>query len=214
MFKKIVIFEILWWICIGLVTSFVVSHYETQKKTVIVVPGESIGKVKLGMSKEQVISVLGKPIYYFPPEVVGIASYEIGRESQYKKAPPEECERYEIFVYLEPPLKIIINKDNKVERIDLDICKNVSVKGYPFLEFKYLTLQEIQKLGKPSSIVRMELEEKIMMSKAPPGTILEFYYYFYNDIGLGIGIVFDRNKEKVDKHFIAVNGIDICAPIK
>jgi hypothetical protein len=27
-------------------------------------------------------------------------------------------------------------------------------------------------------------------------------------------IVFDRNKEKIDKHFIAVNAIDVYAPIK
>jgi len=52
------------------------------------------------------------------------------------------------------------------------------------------------------------------MSMAPKGTILEYYEYFYDEIGLNIGFVFDRTKQKISEYFIGVNHIDIYSTKK
>ncbi|GAI76967.1 unnamed protein product, partial [marine sediment metagenome] len=51
--------------------------------------------------------------------------------------------------------------------------------------------------------------ETEMTSMAPKETILEYYEYRYDTLGINIGLVFDRSKQKSSKHFIGVNHIDI-----
>ena len=69
-------------------------------------------------------------------------------------------------------------------------------------------------IGTPTSITRMKDSETKIAFIAPKGTILELHEYFYDPIGLSLGLVFDRTKSKGSKHFIRVNNIDIYTPPK
>lgn len=187
-----------------------------KEKIIQVVPGRSIAGVELGISEEQVIFILGEPNSQFSKEEMdkfgGV--YAVTPEGKSDKVPVKEMEQMKLFRYLKPPLDILINENNKVERLSLSYCENVFVKDYPFLKFKYLTQQKLQSLGEPSSKMRMRQSEEKMMSMAPKGTILEYYEYFYDEIGLNIGFVFDRTKQKISEYFMGVNHIDIYSTQK
>jgi hypothetical protein len=170
----------------GLISAFFLLRGYGQN-VIQVVPGRSIAGIELNMSGKEVISRLGKP----SSELSGNDMEKFGRvysvspRGDYLKETlkeREERENIKIFLYQNPPLTILINKNNRVEKISLGYSENIAVTGYPFLEFRYLTQDELKLLGKPSSEVRMRESEQIMMSKAPPGTIYEYYEYFYNTI--------------------------------
>lgn len=204
-------------ICIILVILTTIIGCSKKEKIIHVMPGRSIAGVELKMSEEQVVSILGEPSSQLSKADINKFSevYDISPEGKYEKAPLEEMEDVKILMYQKPPMNIIIDKnDNKAIRLSLSYHKNVFVQHYPFLKFKYLTKLEIQRLGEASSKMRMRHSEEKLMSIAPEGTILDYYEYFYDAIGLNIGFVFDRTKQKSSNYFIGVNHIDIYSPQK
>lgn len=155
------------------------------QKPVIVIPGESIMDVKVEMSKQEVISILGYP-------------------KQLNYAVDPEGNRVEILGYNNPGIVMILDKNNKVHSINLSYVNDVDVIGYDFLEFKYLTEEEFNVFGKPDSVYRDLNSEKLFTSKAPEGTILECYFYNYKKIGLALGFAFDRIRQKENKKYITL----------
>ncbi len=182
-----------------------------KEKLTQVVPGKHIGGVELGMSEEQVLSVLGEPSSQFDKAAMNSLGsfYDVTPDGKYEKVSSEETEKMKLVIYQKPPLSILIDENNKVVRLSLSYCEEIFVKGYPFLKFVYLTEDELGALGEPTFVTRMKYAETEMTSMAPKGTILECYEYRYDTLGINIGLVFDRSKQKSSKHFIGVNHIDI-----
>lgn len=202
-------------ICIILTILAIVAGCSKKEKLIQVVPGKSIAGIELGMSEEQVIYLLGKPTSSFSGDDLDKTGrvYDVTPEGEYK--PAEEIGNFKLLVYQKPPLGVLINKgNNKVTRLGLYYYENISVHDYPFLTFKYLTQDELNRLGMPTSKYRMKESEKVMMSKAPKGTIYEYYEYNYDLEGVNLGLVFDRTKQKSSKYFIGVNKIDIYSTPK
>ncbi len=197
---------------LALLMPFVTGLFKV--KMIQVVPGKDIAGLELGMSEEQVVSILGKPRFRLSKEEIhkfgGV--YEISKNGKNESVPLGALENIKLLRYQKPPLDVLIDKDNKVSRLSLRYSENVSVKGYPFLKFKYLTQDELNSLGSPHSQDRMKQSEQIMMSNAPNGTVYEYYEYFYDKIGINLGLVFDRTKQKTSKYFIGVNHIDVYFP--
>jgi len=198
-------------ICILLIATALNVGCSTREKPVQVKPGKSIAGVELGMSEKEVYSILGTSSFQFSKEDMRKNGnlYNISPSGQYERVPLQEMKEEKVIIFQKTPLTIIIDESNKVTRLSLSYCENVSVQGYPFLQFRYLTQDELDSLGSPRSKYRMKQSEQIMMSKAPKGTIYEYYEYFYDTIGINFGLVFDRTKEKSSKYFIGVNHIDV-----
>lgn len=198
-------------ICIILIILSSINGCSRKEKVIQVEHGKSIAGVELGMLEKQVFSILGVPNSQLNKEDMdklgGI--YDISPNGKYEKVPLQEMKIVKTIIYQKPPLTILIDQYNKVNRLSLSYCENVSVKGYPFLQFKYLTQDELTRLGRPHSQYRMKQAEQMMMSKAPKGIIYEYYEYFYDTIGINLGLVFDRTKGKNSKYFIGVNHIDV-----
>jgi len=190
-----------------LLASLFVSPSCSKKETpIVVVPGRSIAGVGLGISHDQVISILGKP-------TKEIASQDIGQLGQFRVLGEGlftgKMPRMTILVYSTPPLFVSLHQDDKVGAIQLGYTESVRVEGYDFLQFKYLTKEELERLGKPSSMVRDEASEQQMLSMAPEGTKIEYYVYQYDQPGLILGLVFDRTKEQSSRYFIGLNYIAV-----
>ncbi len=200
-------------ICIFFVVLFTSTGCNRGEKTVqtIVIPNKSIAGVELGMTEEQVITVLGEPGFQLSGEEINKLGkiYDIDSTGRFTGTSAQGMERMRLFIYSKPPLWILINEKNKVERLNLSYCEGVLVKGYPFLKFKYLNQQELASLGEPSAKIRMRLSEEKMMSMAPEGIVLEYYEYYYDEIGLNVGFVFDKSKQGISEYFIGVNHIDL-----
>ncbi len=81
--------------------------------------------------------------------------------------------------------------------------------GYDELEFKYLSDDQVHRLGKPVAVYRDENAEKTLLSKAPAGTVLEYHVYEYPDLKLGF--VIDRTKQKSSKYFFGLNYIAVTS---
>lgn len=147
-----------------------------------VIPGQSIAGVALGMSYEQVIEKLGEPF---------ISDKDNG-----------------LFMYKNPSLQVFF-QNNVVNSIALSHYENISVTGYPFLDFKYLTKRELDLLGKPSSTDRIKDFEKVIMTGTPEGTRIEYHLYVYEPLGLSLNLVFDKARQKKDDRYICVNRINV-----
>jgi hypothetical protein len=187
-----------------------------REKSIQVLPGKSVAGVELGMSEEQVLSILGQPTsqsYKDDMDRLG-GVYDVAPDGKYERVPLEKIENMKVLMYQTPPLTVLIDKNNKVGRLSLSYCEEIFVKEYAFLKFVYLTEEEMRALGEPASITRMKDSETKMISVAPKGTILEFYEYHYDTVGINLGLVFDRTKQKSSKHFIGVNHIDIYSTQK
>jgi len=182
-----------------------------KEKMIQVLPGKGIAGVELGMLENQVISVLRTPNLQLNKQQIeklgGV--YRVDPNGRVERVPLQEIKNEKIIIYQKPPLFILKDENNKVVRLSISFYENVFVQGYPFLKFKNLTQDELSLLGEPSSKQRMKKSEVIMMSKAPAGTIYEYYEHFYNKIGMNVGLVFDRTKQKTSKYFIGVNHIDV-----
>ena len=177
-----------------------------------VIPGKGLAGVELGMTGEKLTSILGEPNSIYNKENIdklGVI-YDITPDGQSEKKSLEGMENIKLLLYKKPPLGVLI-KDNKVFRLSLSYYEKVSVKGYPFLKFRYLTQAEYDLLGKPTRLYRNKPVEEDMISKAPQGTIYEYYDCNYDSIGLWLGLVFDKTKEKKSKYFIGVNYIDVVS---
>jgi len=187
-----------------------------REKSIQVVPGKSVAGVELGMSEEQVLSILGQPTSQFDKDGMDRLGgvYDVTPNSKYERVPLEKIGNMKVLMYQKPPLTVLIDKNNKVGRLSLSYCEEIFVKEYAFLKFVYLTEDELRLLGEPTSITRMKDSEKKMISVAPKGTILEFYEYHYDTVGINLGLVFDKTKQKSSKHFIGVNHIDIYSAQK
>jgi hypothetical protein len=134
------------------------------KPSIGVVPGKSIAGVELGMSRDKVISVLGKPTKEISSSDIGqIGQFGVLGGGTFKGRIPQMT----VFVYSIPPLFVSLHEDDKVGAIQLSYTESVRVEGYDFLKFKYLTKEEIERLGKSPSIVRDEDSEQRMLSRAP-----------------------------------------------
>ena len=182
-----------------------------KEKPIEVVPGIGIAGVNLGMSDQQVRSELGTPHSELTKQDIeraGGARRTIGN-GQDEIVPAQETEIEKIVEYRKPSVTVLIGHDNSVARLSLSYCSNVTVRGYSFLKFKYLSQEELSRLGIPDGINRMKNSEQSMMAQAPPGTIYEYYEYWYDSLGMNLGLLFDRTKEKNSKHFIGVNHIDV-----
>ncbi len=193
-----------------------VSGCSKRQKLIRVVPGKSIADVELGMSEEQVLSILGEPTFQYDKEGMNRLGgvYDVTPDGKYERVPLGKMENMKVLTYQKPPLTVLIDKNNKVVRASLSYYEEIFVKGYRFLKFAYLTQDELRALGKPTSIARMKDSEKKMISMAPKGTVLEFYEYHYDTVGINLGLVFDRTKQKSSKYFIGVNHIDIYSTQK
>ena len=179
-----------------------------REAPIIVVPGKSIAGVELSMSSDEVISVLGKPNNEIPSEDIGqIGEFGVLGEEKFTGKPPQMT----ILAYSAPPLLVVLHQDNKVSELQLGYADSVSVRGYDFLKFKYSSKEEIELIGKPSSVVRDERAEQKMLSIAPKGTKIEYYVYEYNQPELILGYVFDRIKEQSSKYFIGLNYIAVSS---
>ncbi len=175
-----------------------------RKAPIVVVPGKSIAGVELGMSRDRVISVLGKP-------TKEISSQDIGQMGQFRvlgKGPfTGEMPRMTILEYSTPPLVVVLHDDNQVGALQLGYTDSVSVEEFDFLKFKYLSKEEIALLGKPSAVVRDENAEHTLLPTTPEGTKIEYYVYTYDHLGMKLGLIFDKSREHSSKYFIGVNYI-------
>lgn len=180
-----------------------------------VVPGKSIAGVELGMSIDQMVSILGEPDSVFSIEDMvksgDIYKCDMG-SGEYRKPTSEDLEDMpvmKLFFYSYPSLTIVIDKDGLVDRLSLGYSENVLVKDYPVIKFKYLTQNEYRSLGEASNIMRNTDTEMKLLSMAPQETVIEYYDCFYDKMGFAVGFVFDRTKEKKSEYYIAVNYIDV-----
>jgi hypothetical protein len=197
-----------------ILTNFVGCASKQQITKVVV--GSSITNVKLGMSIDQVIKILGEPCSQFSGKDIEKFGrvYNVTPEGKYQRTSGEELTKIKLIRYLKPPLDILINENNKVEKLSLGYCENVFVQDYPFLKFNYLTQEELNRIGEPTSKYRMQEAEKVMMANAPTTAIYEYYEYFYESLGVNLGLVFDRTKQKNSTYFIGVNHIDVYSILK
>jgi len=60
-------------------------------------------------------------------------------------------------------------------------------------------------------VIRDEVSEQQMLSTAPEGIKIEYYVYVYDQLGVILGFIFDRTKEKSSSHFIGLNYIAVSA---
>jgi hypothetical protein len=194
---------------IALLMPFVAGLF--KEKMIQVLPGKGIAGVELGMLENQVFSALGTPNPQLNKQQIerlgGV--YRTDQNGRVVMVPLQEIKTEKIIIYQKPPVIILTDENKKVVRLSISFYKNVFVQGYPFLSFKYLSQDELSRLGEPSSKHRMKKSEEIMMSKAPPGTIYEYYEHFYDKIGINVGLLFNRTKQKTSKYFIGVNHIDV-----
>jgi hypothetical protein len=153
-----------------------------RKDVLKIIPGESIAGIALGMTDEQVIEKLGDPL---------ISDRDNG-----------------LFYYKNPPLLITFH-NNTVNGISLSYYENISVTGYPFLAFQCFAKEDIDLLGKPSAADRIKDFENVMMANAPEGTIIEYYQYIYEPLGISLGLVFDIAKQQKGEDYIWVNRINV-----
>jgi hypothetical protein len=178
-----------------------------------IVPGQSIGAISLEMSKLDVVQLLGKPPRIYTREEMNTTGQinDVTPDGRY--IPAQMTENLELLLYDRPPVGVLINTDDgKVKRIGLYYCDDIIVQDYPFLKFKYLTSEELDGLGTPSSKCRMKNAEEVMMSHAPKGTVWEYYEYHYDSKGLNLGLVIDKTKQDTSKHYIGINHIDVYPP--
>ena len=81
-----------------------------KDKIIKIVPGYSISKVKLGMTEQQLISVLGRPNNQLSKEEMNkFGVYDVMKDGEYKNSPLDNTDNINVFVYQNPPLTIIIN---------------------------------------------------------------------------------------------------------
>ncbi len=194
--------------CAGLCLSL--SGCFAERAEVVVVPGRSIAGVELGMSRDRVISVLGKP-------TKEISSQDIGQMGQFRvlgEGPfTGEMPRMTVLVYSTPPLFVVLHDDNQVGALQLGYTDSVSVEEFDFLKFKYLSKEEIALLGKPSALVRDENAEHTLLPTTPEGTKIEYYVYDYDHLGLSLGLIFEKSREHSSKYFIGVNYIAVTETV-
>jgi len=180
---------------------------KTGDSQVTVIPGKSIAGIELGMHRKDVIALLGQPSKELSQEDVGesIHPYFLGKE-KFINAP---LPRFTVLLYPKPYLSIFLYENDTIGAVQLGYTPNVHVEGYDFLKFEYLSQNEINLIGKPSSTIRDKKSETVMIKNAPRGTKLEYYVYGYEQPNLVLGLIFDRTKQKSSEKFIAVNYITI-----
>jgi len=175
---------------------------------IVVVPGRSIAGLELGMNRGAVIAALGRPAREVAPEdVTRVLRFEVlGGGGLRGEVPPMT-----LLMYTNPPVVIWLLQEGSVGSVQLNYSERVRVEGYDFLTFRYLTKEHVERLGKPRSVIRDHDSEQHLLSKAPPGTQLEYYVYEYDRLKLTLGLVFDRTRERSSPHFIALNYILLSA---
>jgi len=199
--SKTKLFWVLYILFALLFTSISCSKREAP---IVVVPGKSIAGIELGMSRKKVISVLGKPTEETSSKDIGqMGVLRVLGGGTIKGEMPQMT----ILVYSSPPLFVVLHEDNKVGALQLNYTDSVQVEGYDFLKFKYLTKEEVECIGKPSSVIRDKESEQKMLSIAPKETKIEYYVYVYDQPGLVLGLLFDRTKEQSSKYFIGLHFI-------
>lgn len=206
---------LVWCLCMCLIIIAFTSSCSRKEKLVEVEPGKSIGGVGLGMLENQVVSILGTPKSRLSVEDMKKSGsfFSLSPKGEFEKKLETENESIAgLLIYKNPLLWILIGQDRRVDKLGLSDCKNVLVKGYPFLKFRYLTEDELNRLGKPSSQIRVKRTEQKMMSGEPAGTVYECYDYLYDKLGIGLTLVFDRTRQQKSKYYIFVNSIDVYVP--
>lgn len=178
-----------------------------EETSIVVVPGKSIAGVKLGMSIHEVISLLGNPTKEISSKDIG----KIGGQFRVLGGGTikGEMPKMTILVYSNPPLFVVLHEDNKVGALQLGYTDSVRVEGYDFLKFKYLSIEEIKRIGKHSSAIRDKESEQAILSIAPNGTNIEYYVYEYDQQELVLGLIFDKTKEQSSNYFVSLNYIAV-----
>jgi outer membrane protein assembly factor BamE (lipoprotein component of BamABCDE complex) len=76
-------------ICIIFIILTTITGCAKKEKIIQVVPGRSIAGVEIGMSEDQVISILGTPSSQFSKEDMGKFGgvYDVSPEGKYEKVP-------------------------------------------------------------------------------------------------------------------------------
>lgn len=180
---------------------------EEPVKMIEVIPGKSIAGIEIGMSKERVMSILGNPRL----SLSAVDVQKIGKEFEnFFNLPATELSSTKVFIFSNPPLYVVINKQNRVIQLNLGRCENLSVLGYPFLRFEYLSLPDLNKIGIPRSILRNEAAEKSIRSNSPKGSLIEYYDFVYDKKGLVLGLVFDKSRQKDNLNFVKPNYIKVA----
>ena len=179
---------------------------EVEQK-IEVIPGKSIAGVEIGMSKERVMSILGNPRLSMSASEV----QKIGKEFEnFFDVPDSELPTTKVFIFSNPPLYVVINKQNKVVQLNLGRCDNLAVLGYPFLRFDYLSLPDLNKIGVPRSILRNEAAEQAVRASSPKGSWIEYYDFTYDKKGLVLGLVFDKSRQRDNMNFVKPNYIKVA----
>jgi hypothetical protein len=205
-------------ILVVLVIFTIGSGCSKKEKIIQVIPGQSIAGVELGASKDQVLTRLGNPHFQvdkenvdkFVDEFKGVLG-EYDREGRYEKWSPDVIGEKKMMIYTKPPVFILLDEYESVIRITLSYCKNLVVEGFPFLKFNSLSLEQISSLGEPSSMFRAKEYDK-ELSKDRPGEIWVNYEYFFDDIGLNLGLAFNKTKQARSQYFIGINHINVYPP--
>lgn len=180
-----------------------------SEEPIVAVPGESIAGVKLGMSRDQVVSLLGKPSKEIHSDDIG----QIGRIAVLGGGEiTGDTPKFTFLLYSTPDLSVSLHENGEVGAIQLGYNVSIRVTGYDFLKFKYLSKADIERIGKPSSVIRDKEGEKYMLSMAQKGTQIEYYVYEYAQLGMTLGFVFDLIQEQSSEKFIGLNYIAVVSP--
>lgn len=174
-------------------------------------PGKGIAGIMLGMTEAQVISKLGSPNNTLTKDEMYSkgGTYRISSGGKSEKVPYQEEQNTKVLEYSDPHLSIVFGPNYRVAYINLYYVDNVVVGGYGFIKFVYLTRSALEKIGEPSSTDRMIDSEQKMMADGGWKRQLEYYEYYYNNLGLNLGLVFDRTKQKTSNYYIGVNHISV-----
>jgi len=154
-----------------------IASCRTGESQVIVIPGKSIAGVELGMHRKEVVSILGEPSKVLSHEDYGktIQPGILGGE-KFEGAIPQLT----ILQYSKPNVVVVLDDENDaVTSIQLGYTRNVHVEGYDFLKFNYLSIDELSRLGEPSSKTRDKSSEEYLLKYAPEGESIEYYVYDY-----------------------------------
>lgn len=138
-----------------------------SKTPTVVVPGQSIAGIQLGMSRDKVISVLGKPAREITTDK---AEARALGSSKLEGALP----RMTLLSYKTPPVTVVLHDQNKVGSIQPGFTEDLRVQGYDFLAFRYLSLDELDRLGKARH------------NRPPPSGLLSELLYVAPDVSPGV----------------------------
>ena len=186
--------------------SLIMKGSEKDFQEVVVVPGEGIAGVEFGMNIEQVKSILGKP-----SEIVPIDEFEDSIEELHMLLGKTiaEAQKLKILRYREPFLFVILNEYEKVIFLRLGNTKGVDIRGYSKLKSSWLSLDALERLGTPSSVLMDKRAKLALMEQISGNLEIEFYTYDYKKIGMILHLRCDYYRKKKSDYYISLKYITL-----